>query len=853
MAIAQPSLRDSIFAASTGDVPSSRDTLGFTPYIESVAQLSESVSTRPPLTISIEGEWGSGKSSFLRQLRNRLCGPPRDAFRENVALARAAGVSPRSALWKAFRYWLKRPTSIPIEFNAWRHDKRDAVWAAFALKCAEDLRCSQPPLARAAGWVRLCLSRLDGLKGWAQLSRFAVLLILWVSLLIAVPTVLLLKGSGWTLKQIQNLQAATAGTRNAGDKFLGGADPSAADTAANGHRSGEKPAAKSAESEEAGEPRPGLLELGLWLALHGGALGLWVGLLIIGGSQLAKLGNPLETELDKILKTPGYEARVSFVEQFHKDFKKVVDAYAGESRIYVFIDDLDRCDVPRAAELIQAINLLIDDDPRLVFILGMDRDKVAAGIVAKYSSVLTYLKGADGAQVREASDRLQFGYDFLEKFIQIQFRLPQPRVAGLKTFLGNLGRPLPAAFKPSWTKLLFGTKSPDSAAEQEKSAGLIDTDVDATTKINRRAVEIQLETDSDSVTEVALMVAPVFSNNPRRLKQFLNLFRLTTLICAKLGLFDEVDGKPSLTFQQLGKFVGISMAWPGFVQEVQINRELLASLYEAVESGSAGQRWMSRPRLKYLINYGVVSEQGTPLPAADRYSLKNLDLDSLLQVTSPVARPKATAGRAAQESTSDVDQKVSNVADYAITPEAPIKTEVGPSQAEIPSTVPEHYGSGAFEEMVRLLAAEYDSIRKSMPASEERTTRMTAMVRKARSLAGRMPSEDLPLQLFVRSGSAGERIVALALAQASPKQAYFPLALGGIAHAESAFEQFQALSLARWLFDSLNREQREQLQSALLKQETVQIDQQDSSRWRQREELLTRLGSGSTPEAAAMA
>ena len=236
----------------------------------------------------------------------------------------------------------------------------------------------------------------------------------------------------------------------------------------------------------------------------------------------------------------------------------------------------------------------------------------------------------------------------------------------------------------------------------------------------------------------------------------------------------------------------------------------------------------------------------TPLPAARRTREP-----CETRLPSPVVRPKAAA-RAAQESPSDVAQKVSNVADHAVTSEAPIGAELGSTEAEVPSTVPEQYGD-EFEGMISLLAAEYDSIRKTMPASEERTTRMTAMVRKARNLAGRMPNENLPLQLFVRSGSAGERIVALALAQASPKQAYFPIALGGIAHAESAFEQFQALSLARWLFDSLNPEQREQLRSALLEQETVKIDQQDSSRWRQREELLTKLGGGSTPAAAAMA
>ncbi|HTT19864.1 MAG TPA: P-loop NTPase fold protein [Candidatus Sulfotelmatobacter sp.] len=594
-----------------------------------------------------------------------------------------------------------------------------------------------------------------------------------------------------------------------------------------------------------------MLELGLWLALHGGAIGLWLGLLIVGGSQLAKLGNPFETELDKILKTPGYEARVSFIEQFHKDFKKVLDAYAGKSRIYVFIDDLDRCDVPRAAELIQAINLLIDDDPRLIFILGMDRDKVAAGIVAKYTSILTYLKGPDGAQLREGFDRLQFGYDFLEKFIQIQFRLPQPRVAGLKTFLRSLGRPVSAALKPTWRSLLF-RKSREIAADHESSIGLIDNDdVDASTKIDRRAVEIQLERDSASVSEVVLIVSPVFNNNPRRLKQFLNLFRLITLICAKLGLFDEIDGKSGLTFPQLGKFVAICMAWPGFIQEAQINKKLLASLYETAESGSAVQRWMGRLRFKYLINYGVVDEHGKPLSDADRHNIKDLDLDSLLQVTSPVVRPKEPVQHAAQEAAAAVDQAGSTARSDVVASEAPIDSDVRPSQAEVPSTVPEHKDD--FDEMVASLAAEYDNIRKTKKASDERTSVMTAMVRQARGLAGRMPTEDVPLQLFAKSGSAGERIVALALAQAAPKQQYFPIALEAIARAKSAFEQFQALGLARYLVDKLNDEQREQLRSALQKQETVQIDQRDTNRWERREELLSKLEGGSRPIAAAMA
>jgi len=50
----------------------------------------------------------------------------------------------------------------------------------------------------------------------------------------------------------------------------------------------------------------------------------------------------------------------------------------------VFIDDLDRCEVPKAADLMQAINLMIGDGSPLFFIIGLDRGKVAASIAFKY-------------------------------------------------------------------------------------------------------------------------------------------------------------------------------------------------------------------------------------------------------------------------------------------------------------------------------------------------------------------------------------------------------------------------------------------------------------------------------------
>ena len=61
------------------------------------------------------------------------------------------------------------------------------------------------------------------------------------------------------------------------------------------------------------------------------------------------------------------------------------------------------------------------------------------------------------------------------------------------------------------------------------------------------------------------MVAPALESNPRRLKQFVNLFRLRAYIAGEIGAFDEVGGR-TLTLPQLGKFVAISPcgkgSWP---------------------------------------------------------------------------------------------------------------------------------------------------------------------------------------------------------------------------------------------------------------------------------------------------
>jgi hypothetical protein len=101
-----------VSSAGLSDTPSREDAVGFAPYVRALAWFLTSNKTFPPLTISIEGPWGSGKSSFMLQLE--------DAIEQIVKERKQQGnVAPQDVYC--------------VQFNAWRNDKDEALWAAFAL------------------------------------------------------------------------------------------------------------------------------------------------------------------------------------------------------------------------------------------------------------------------------------------------------------------------------------------------------------------------------------------------------------------------------------------------------------------------------------------------------------------------------------------------------------------------------------------------------------------------------------------------------------------------------------------------------------------------------------------------
>jgi hypothetical protein len=565
-----PVADNAVLMANVGDQPSAEDTLGFKPYVEAIASFLTNEVTKPPLTLSIEGEWGSGKSSFMLQLEAEL----------------------------------RKKGARIIRFNAWRHDKDDAMWAAFAIEFIRKLSDQLPPRERWAAHAKLFLQRFQWRTGWLDIAR----LVAMSTLLLAILLVPFFVPYGKIAERL---------------------DPPAVD----------------------GQPAADWKRDALKTTIGAGGAAGYVAMVIFLLIKLKDFtGNPLSVDLKQHLDAPAYQSRVAFIERFHEDFARMIDAYAGKQKVYVFIDDLDRCEVPKAADLMQALNLMISDSNQLIFIMGMDREKVAAGLAVKYEKLLPYLAPApnvNGVRTTATFDPvlgLEYGYSFIEKFIQLPFLVPQASEAQVNYFL----------------KHIFGRKTGAPAASAPPLSSPL-------TAAGKQAEENVTE-NSDMVSDILRMVAPAFDYNPRRLKQFINAFRLKTFIASRTGLFDPpVDDSKydQLTPQQLGKFVAISLRWPLLLADLDNERDLLSELQRRVLRGDtikliesqhqdgrdgisdALLRWYRRASLRQLLLAQLIKEDGAPVAPeiARNYSLEKLDVSKLLQV-SPPTRPAAATSPA---------------------------------------------------------------------------------------------------------------------------------------------------------------------------------------------------------------
>ena len=112
--------------------------------------------------------------------------------------------------------------------------------------------------------------------------------------------------------------------------------------------------------------------------------------------------------------------QVTSIEQFLEDFRQLVHL-AGERRLCVLVDDLDRCLPEAALEVFEAIKLFLDA-PECVYIVALDREVIRRGLAIRY---------------REAGAGMVDPDEYIEKTITLSFDLPPLGVTDAAELLGD--------------------------------------------------------------------------------------------------------------------------------------------------------------------------------------------------------------------------------------------------------------------------------------------------------------------------------------------------------------------------------------------------------------------------------
>lgn len=124
------------------------------------------------------------------------------------------------------------------------------------------------------------------------------------------------------------------------------------------------------------------------------------------GEDAKALGEFLQREAEK-----EYREQITALDQFQGELRRVVKHWLTDrgERLVVFIDDLDRCNPDAAVGALEAIKLFLDI-PGVVFVLGLHRQAIEAGVAARYPAL------------KDAGDVERY----LDKIVQIPVTLPEP-------------------------------------------------------------------------------------------------------------------------------------------------------------------------------------------------------------------------------------------------------------------------------------------------------------------------------------------------------------------------------------------------------------------------------------------
>ncbi|WP_328443459.1 KAP family NTPase [Streptomyces sp. NBC_00386] len=559
-----------VLAGVHSDTASGEDLLSNEADVEMLAQLAAATVTAPPLAVALLGEWGAGKSSFIRQMSSRV-----------DQLATLAAEDPAHSAFTA--------TVRQVHFNAW-HYSDEQVWSGLVDHLFRALAPTPEPQTPTLSAEATAEERRRRAAHLARLEH-------------------------------DQQQLDTRLTRTAQDRPIGFL--SFAGSALEGPR-----LLCTAGRLVLRDLRYGWLVLAVWLAVLAGtcAVGLWLSSwlpLLLGAvagiatpvlallralrashTQHTSLTGRLRVLLEKhqrALAENVSAARARLAEadaavrladfltersapetyqhyrgllgtvhhdlvQLDERLREARAEWAGAhsrqppplERIVLYIDDLDRCPPARVVEVLAAVHLMLAL-PLFVVVVAVDPRWLLTSLEHHYRDLFASHDSTPGwADAQDSATPL----DYLDKIFQIPFAVPpttQEKAARLiRALLTTPDAPGPeGSVQPADSGGLPDEEEPEGPAPSTASASAPEPEptVDLTPGPDPTPVQLQLKE-----AEIAfLSQMGGLTRTPRAAKKLVNLYRL-----ARIGV-DPGD---------LAAFVGTE-ATPGEHQAVQILLALL--------------------------------------------------------------------------------------------------------------------------------------------------------------------------------------------------------------------------------------------------------------------------------------
>jgi hypothetical protein len=537
------------------------DSLGYYPYAYAIYRFLTDKGTKPPLAISIQAPWGGGKTSLMRMIQAQLdpeaakrvqdpvegssqrasvkdvlCEIDRVSSKESDgADEKSSGSSTladgkRAARGRPIRSFEVPPIEgggqrrVTIWFNAWKYESTSQVWAGLADSIVQQIGERLGPVKRELFWFQLQLRRVSSGKVRSKIHEQVTALFaekalpfLWLYVLApSLSFIVALIGRYFSLPTWQHLGWAA-----------------------------------------------------LVASITGDALGACSQ---FGAAKSNVEGQNARVILGEYVEAPNYGANLGFVHHVVEDLKRVFAIIPPKYLpMVIFIDDLDRCSPNKVADVVEAINLFLAGEfPHCMFILGIDDEMVAAALDKAHSDVIAKLPG----YAKSAS----IGWRFMDKFVQLPFVLPPPASDELTRYaisllsqdggltaidMGTRDRAARAIEQGQ-----IGSASPENIVQEVMTKQQLDNDqkeelrkeVEIIQEMNRNINSFS--DDGKTIKELILDGARQFSNNPRDVKRFVNVFRFYYFLRAAR----EAHKEPIPSLPQLTRWIILSLGWPEVVR-----------------------------------------------------------------------------------------------------------------------------------------------------------------------------------------------------------------------------------------------------------------------------------------------